>query len=40
MFRVPMEKKLQELTKMEKKLEGLYLTYYNLLIAQESMASS
>ena len=32
-FTVPIEKKLQELIKMEK-LQKIYLTYYSLLIAQ------
>ena len=31
-FTVPIEKKLKELTKMEKKLQKLHPTYYNLLI--------
>ena len=30
------EKKLQELIKMEKKLQKIYLTFYSLLIAQDS----
>ena len=29
------KKKLQELMKMEQKLQKIYLTYYNLLIAQD-----
>ena len=32
---VPVEEKLQELIKMEKKLQKIYLTYYNLLIVQD-----
>ena len=35
MFAVLIEKKLQELIEMEKKLQNIYLTYYNLLIAQD-----
>ena len=34
-FAVLIEKKLQELIEMEKKLQNIYLTYYNLLIAQD-----
>ena len=34
-FTVPIEKKLKELIKMEKKLLKIYLTYYSLLIAQD-----
>ena len=34
-FTVPTEKKLQELIKMEKKSQKVYLMYYNLLIAQD-----
>ena len=30
-----MEEKLQEMIKMEKKLQKIYLTYYNLVIAQD-----
>ena len=33
-FSVPIEKKIQELINMEKKLQTLYLTDYNLLTAQ------
>ena len=33
-FTFQIEKKLQELIKMEKELQKIYLTYYNLLIAQ------
>ena len=31
----PIEKKLKELMKMEKKFQKLYVTYYSLLIVQE-----
>ena len=34
-FTVPIEKKLRELIKMEKKLQKIYLTNYNLLIVQD-----
>ena len=34
-FAVLIEKKLQELIEMEKKLQNIYFTYYNLLIAQD-----
>ena len=34
-FTVPIEKKLQELIKMEKKLQKIYVTYYNSLIARD-----
>ena len=34
-FIVPIKKKLQELIKMEIKLQNIYLTCYNLLIAQD-----
>ena len=34
-FTVPIEKKLQELIKMEKKLKEIYFTDYNLLIAKD-----
>ena len=34
-FTVPVEKKLQELIKMEKKLKEMYFTDYNLLIAKD-----
>ena len=30
-----MEKKLQELIKIEKKLQKIYLTYYNILVARD-----
>ena len=33
-FEAPLEIKLQELIKMEKKLQRIYLAYYNLLIVQ------
>ena len=34
-FTVPIEKDLQELIKMEKKLQQIFPTYHNLLIAQD-----
>ena len=34
-FTVPKKKKLQKFIKMEKTLEKIYVTYYNLLIAQD-----
>ena len=34
-FTIPIKKKLQELIKMEKKLQKIYVTYYNLLIVQD-----
>ena len=34
-FTIPIEKKLQELMKMEMKLQKIYFKYYNLLIAQD-----
>ena len=34
-FIVPIEKKIQELIKIEKKLPKIYLKYYNLLIVQD-----
>ena len=34
-FAVPIEKKLQELMKMEKKLQKIYVIFYSLLIAQD-----
>ena len=34
-FTVPKKKKLQELIKMEKKLQNIYLTHCNVLIAQD-----
>ena len=33
--KVPIKKKLGELIKMEKKLQKVYLRYYNLLIEQD-----
>ena len=34
-FTGPIKKRLQELMKMEKKLKKIYLTYYNVLTAQD-----
>ena len=34
-FTIPIEKEVKELIKMEKKLQKMYLTYYNLLRAQD-----
>ena len=34
-FTAPTKKKSQELIKMEKRLQKIYLTYYSLLIAQD-----